>query len=105
MRAESTDHVRFGQVKMAFTLVHGAAAHAVDGLAAAADFGLVEDVVVDEGGHVDHLDDGAESDMGIGGFFEGWVGCEAAEGDEAGAEHFAAVAFDVVEKGVERGEF
>ena len=36
----------------------------VDGGAAAADFCAVEDVVVDEGGHVDHFDDGGEGDVG-----------------------------------------
>src|SRR5690606_10306266 len=67
----------------------------VDGLAAAADVGLVEDVVVDEGGHVDHLADGGEGDMGVGEGGEGGVGGEAPGADEDGAEHLAAVAFDV----------
>jgi hypothetical protein len=43
------------------------AVEAVDGGALAADVGLVEDVVVDEGGHVDHLAHGGDGDVGVGG--------------------------------------
>src|SRR5690606_11357866 len=42
------------------------AAEAVDGSAAAAEVGLVEDVVVDQRGHVDHLDDGGDDAVGLG---------------------------------------
>jgi hypothetical protein len=78
----------------------------VDGGAAAADFGAVEDVVMDEGGHVDHFDDGGEGDVGVGeGLFVGGVSRgEAGEEDEHGAEHFAAELADVGNEGVDVGE-
>jgi hypothetical protein len=43
----------------------GVAPGGVGGGAAAAGVGLVDDVVVDEGGGVEHLDDGAEADAGV----------------------------------------
>ena len=44
----------------------GVAPGGVGGGAAAAGVGFVDDVVVDEGGGVEHLDDGAEADAGFG---------------------------------------
>jgi hypothetical protein len=74
------------------------AVEVVDGGAAAADVGLVEDVVVDEGGHVDHFADGSGGNV-VGGEL-GAIG-EAAQEDEGWAEHLAAVAFDVGNEGLD----
>ena len=52
----------------------GVAPGGVGGGAAAAEFGLVDDVVVDQGCGVEHLDHGAEADAGVRGAAEGFGG-------------------------------
>ena len=69
----------------------GVAPGGVGGGAAAAGVGLVDDVVVDEGGGVEHLDDGAEADAGLTGAAEGLGG----EQEESGADSFAAAGHEV----------
>ena len=63
----------------------------VGGGAAAAAVGLIDDVVMDEGGGVEHLDDGAEADVGGGDGAEGLGG----EEQEQGADAFAAAGDEV----------
>ena len=70
----------------------GVAPGGVGGGAAAAGVGLVDDVVVDEGGGVEHLDDGAEADAGVAGAAEGLGG----EQEEQGADAFAAAGDEVL---------
>ena len=72
----------------------------IDRRAFAAEFGFVEDVVVDEGGHVDHFDDGGDGDVGVG---EGAYGPTAKQ-DQARAQHFSAEAGDVFDEGVDAAE-
>ena len=67
------------------------APEAVDGGGAAADVGLVEDVVVDERGEVDELDDRSQHGV-LGAHAAGGLGGEKQEG---GAEHFAVELADV----------
>ncbi len=79
----------------------------VDGQTPAACIGAIEDIIVDEGGHVDHLGDGCQGDVVRGqleliGVFGGG---ESAEEDEGRAEHLAAVAFDVSAQVGDRREF
>ncbi len=69
----------------------GVAPGGVGGGAAAAGVGLVDDVVVDEGGGVEHFDDGAEADAGVGGGAEGLGG----EQQEQGADALAAAGDEV----------
>jgi hypothetical protein len=76
------------------------AAQVVDGRPLAAQLGFVENVVVNERGHVNHLDDGAEDDMGVVEFAAGFAG----EQDKRGAEHFPAKARDVLDELVDAGE-
>ncbi len=70
----------------------GVAPGGVRGGAAAAGAGLVDDVVVDEGGGVEHFDDGAEADAGVGVAAAGLGG----EQEEQGADAFAAAGHEVV---------
>ena len=76
----------------------------VDGGALAADFGAVEDIIMDEGGHMDHFDDGGEDDMIVGEGVMGVAGGQAGEEHEGGAEHFAAELGDVANEVVDVGE-
>ena len=72
----------------------GVAPGGVGGGAAAAGVGFVDDVVVDEGGGVEHLDDCAEADAGLAGAAEGfggeqeeqWADALAAAGDEVAGD-------------------
>jgi len=70
----------------------GVAPGGVGGGAAAAGVGLVDDVVVDEGGGVKHLDDGAEADAGVAGTAEGFGG----EEEQQGADALAAASDEVL---------
>ncbi len=69
----------------------GIAPGGVGGGTAAADVGFVDDVVVDEGGGVEHFDDGAEADATGGAAAEGLCG----EQEEHGADAFAAAGHEV----------
>ena len=70
------------------------AAKMVDGRAFSAELGFVEDVIVDEGGHVDHFDDGGQDDVGVGELAAGFAG----EKKQKGAEHFSAEPADVLDE-------
>ena len=70
----------------------GVAPGGVGGGAAAAGVGFVDDVVVDEGGGVEHLDDGAEADARVGGAAEGFGG----EQQQQRADALAAAGHEVV---------
>ncbi len=70
----------------------GVAPGGVGGGAAAAGVGLVDDVVVDEGGGVEHLDDGAETDAGVAGAAEGF----GREEEQQGADALAAAGDEVL---------
>jgi hypothetical protein len=73
------------------------AAEVVDRGALAPQLRLVEHVVVDERGHVDHLDDGGERDVGVG----EPPARAAAQQQQQRAEHLAAEAADVLHQHVD----
>ena len=73
----------------------GVAPGGVGGGAAAAGVGLVDDVVVDEGGGVEHLDDGAEADAALAGAAEGFGGEQEQQRTDALAAAGHEVAGDV----------
>ncbi len=79
------------------------AAAFVDGVTAAAEVGLVEHIVVNEGRHVDHLDHRGDGDRRLGEPLAGQrgVGRQGREKGQGGAEHLAAVALDM---GAELGD-
>ena len=72
----------------------GVAPGSVGGGAAAAGVGFVDDVVVDEGGGVEHLDDSAQANAALAGAAEGfggeqeekWADALAAAGDEVAGD-------------------
>src|ERR1019366_9529381 len=70
----------------------GIAPCGVGGGTAAAEFGLVDDVVVDQGGGVEHLDDGAETDARMAGAAE----CFGGEQEEQGTDALAAAGHQVL---------
>ncbi len=61
----------------------GVAPGGVRGGAAAAGIGLVDDVVVDQGGGVEHLDDGAEANAARGAVAKGFGGEQEEHGPDA----------------------
>ena len=70
----------------------GVAPGGVGGWAAAAEFRLVDDVVVDQGGGVEHLDHSTKADAGVAGATEGFGG----EQQEKGPNAFAAAGHEVL---------
>ncbi len=76
------------------------AAKVIDGGAFSPQLGLVEDIVVDQRGHVNHFDNGGEDGVGISQFAAGFSSQE----HEGGPEHFAAEAGDVANEVVDAGE-
>jgi hypothetical protein len=73
----------------------------VDGCAFAAKLGVIQHIIVDEGGHVDHFDDGGEDGVGVGEFAGGFAG----EEDEEWAEHFSAESGNMFAECIDGGEF
>jgi hypothetical protein len=71
-------------------------AEVVDGRAFAAKLGFVEHVIVNERGHVHHLDDGGQYGVRMGGFSAGL----SREQHEQGPEHFSAEATDMTDQSV-----
>ncbi len=79
----------------------GVAPGGVGGGAAAAGIGLVDDIVVDEGGGVEHLDDGTEADAGVAGTAE----CFRGEKEEQGADALASASDEVLGDVGDDGDF
>ena len=75
-------------------------AEVVDGGPLAAKLGFVQHVVVNERGHVDHLDDGRQNDVSVLELSAGLAG----EEHEHGAEHFSAESADVPHERVHAGD-
>ena len=76
------------------------AAEVIDRSALSPELGFIEHIVVDERGHVDHLDDGGDDGVGVDQFAAGFSGQQ----DEHGAEHFSAESAHVADERVHAGE-
>ena len=73
------------------------AAKVIDGSALAAQLGFIEDIIVHQRGHVDHLDDGGNDGVSLRELAAGFA-CQEHEGR---AEHLASESADMLDKRID----